>query len=171
MIRFTRFVYVGLFTGLLAACGGGDEADTNPPGGGTAGISSVPTLALGNQNIGTTGTAASITVTNSGTAPLNISGIQVTGSFTIGGNCSGQVAPQATCTLTVTFAPTAGGAATGVITIASNAPGSSHTISVSGTGVVAHPASQSRGTKSSVAFMRRFNRVVGREARRPRDSA
>lgn len=132
----TRYVYGGIFAALLAACGGGGGA-ANPAGGGTAGISSAGTLALGTQNIGTTGTAASITVTSSGSAALNITGIQVTGPFTTGGNCSGRLAPQATCTLTVAFAPTAGGAVTGLVTIASNVPGPSYTISLSGTGVVA----------------------------------
>ena len=97
-------------------------------------------LAFANQNTGTTSAARAITVTNTGTLALVVSGVTVTGtdaaSFTatpVAGCAS--VAPAASCTVNVTFAPTTGGAKAATVNIADNAPGSPHTVRLTGTGV------------------------------------
>ncbi|KAF0218337.1 MAG: polymorphic outer membrane [Geobacteraceae bacterium] len=84
---------------------------------------------------------ATITVTNTGTANLVIGTIASTdplaAPFSITGNtCSGaSLAPAATCTLTVRFAPTASAAASDTFDIPSNVTGTpTVTVSVSGTG-------------------------------------
>jgi trimeric autotransporter adhesin len=101
------------------------------------------TLAFANTLVGTTDpTTQPVTVTNTGTAPLNISGISLGGanasSFSQINNCSTTTAlgPGASCTITVAFAPTAAGALTATIGIADNASGSPQTVSLSGTGEV-----------------------------------
>ena len=97
-------------------------------------------LAFANQNTGTTSTAQAITVSNTGTLPLVVSGVTVTGtdaaSFTatpVAGCAS--IAPGASCAINVTFAPTTAGPKAATVTISDNAPGSPHTVRLTGTGV------------------------------------
>ena len=97
-------------------------------------------LAFANQNTGSTSVAQAITVSNTGTLPLVVSGVTVTGtdaaSFTAtpASGCA-SVTPGASCTVNVTFAPTTAGAKAATVNIADNAPGSPHTVRVTGTGV------------------------------------
>src|SRR5262249_6778861 len=69
----------------------------------------------------------------------NISSISITGSnpndFAQTNNCSSTLAPNATCTINVTFKPTAGGQRTAGISISSDARGSVPTVTLSGTGI------------------------------------
>jgi hypothetical protein len=97
-------------------------------------------VSFGNQPVGSTSTASAVTVTNSGTGPLNFTGIAVTGDFTIaagGTTCSTNtpVAASASCVINVTFIPTASGARSGSLTLTDNAGGSPQTVSLSGTGL------------------------------------
>ena len=90
---------------------------------------------FGTQRVGSTSAAQTITLTNSGTAAL--SGIAITlpaGDFTQSNDCGATLAVGASCTITALFAPTAAGARTGTISIASDAVGSPHTINLMGTG-------------------------------------
>src|SRR5215469_6420193 len=91
---------------------------------------------FGNDVVGTT-TSQTLTITNTGTAALNITQINKTGAafsasgFTLPLNLSaGQLA-----NITVAFLPTAVGAASGSLSIVSNAPTSPTSVSLSGTGV------------------------------------
>ena len=102
----------------------------------------------------------SVTLTNLGNASLNISSITASGDFalvTTATSCpyaGGSVAPEAKCTLDVTFTPTEAGARTGTVTVTDNAAGSPHTVPLSGTGVVPAP----NFSASSVTFA---NQLVG----------
>jgi hypothetical protein len=101
----------------------------------TALASGLPSaLSFATQNIGTTSTAQSVTLSNAGTAAMAISGIAATGDFGVTHNCGTGLGAGGFCTLGVTFKPTATGPRTGNITVASNAPGSPHSIALSGTG-------------------------------------
>jgi arylsulfate sulfotransferase len=86
---------------------------------------------------GAASTPIVVTVTNSGTAALNISSVAVAGSnagdFTTTNACSGAVAAMGTCTISVTFVPTASGPRSETITLTDNAPDSPQVINVSGT--------------------------------------
>ena len=75
-----------------------------------------------------------LVITSTGTAPLLITGIRVTGDYAGTSNCPRALAPGATCTLTGNFKPTATGARPGSVTITSNAPDSPTVIQLSGTG-------------------------------------
>jgi hypothetical protein len=86
------------------------------------------------QFLGTTSAAQSVTLTSSGTAPLVISGVASTGDFAFSGCGPATLAPGASCTFSITFRPFTEGAQSGAIVISSNAPGSPHTLSLSGTG-------------------------------------
>ncbi len=95
---------------------------------------SATSLDFGNQDQGTVSASQTITLTNSGSAALNIASIAVSGPFSSGGTCATSVAAGSNCTITIAFSPTVAGSATGVLTISDNTPTSPHTISLSGTG-------------------------------------
>ncbi len=105
----------------------------------TAVVSVSPTsAAFGNQAVNTSITRA-ITVRNTGFANLVVSGVSVGGtdasSFTAASGCTAPVAPTATCTVSVTFAPTTLGAKSATVSIASNDLASPKVVAVSGTSV------------------------------------
>ena len=88
----------------------------------------------------------SVTITNSGNADLTVSGITLGGSnpkmFSSTSTCTGKsIAPKATCTLTVTYEPTAAGTQSATVKITDNAPGSPHTVALAGTAVAPAAAS------------------------------
>jgi hypothetical protein len=60
--------------------------------------------------------------------------VGITGPFAEGNNCGTSLAAGASCTVTVTFAPTAAGSASGTLSVNSSAPGSPLTVALSGTG-------------------------------------
>jgi len=100
---------------------------------GTAGLST-STLAF-TQAVGTTSAAQTVTVTNSGTDALAISSVAAGAPFAVSAHtCTSALAPAATCTVSVTFAPAALGPATGTLTIASDGSNPTATVSLSGTG-------------------------------------
>lgn len=87
------------------------------------------------QPIGTTSGTQTITLTNDGNAALIISQVTLSGDFAQTNNCNSPLAAQASCTFSVTFIPTTAGTTFGAITIADDAPGNPHVISLSGNGV------------------------------------
>jgi hypothetical protein len=90
---------------------------------------------FGNENVGSTSSSQSVTVTNPGTSAVSMSSIGVTGPFGESNNCGTSLAAGATCTVGVTFSPTAAGSASGTLSVNSSAPGSPLTVALSGTGV------------------------------------
>lgn len=107
-------------------------------------ISSAPIASLssnsvgfGSQVVGHTSTAAPITLSNTGTSNLVISGITMGGAnpsdFGQTNTCS-TIAPGSTCTITPSFTPTIPGLRGAAIMIADNDASSPQTISLSGTG-------------------------------------
>lgn len=79
--------------------------------------------------------AQTVTISNTGNAPLTITGLAASGSFNQTNNCGNTVAAGARCTINVTFSPTAVGAGSGMLTMNDDAPGSPHIVALSGTGV------------------------------------
>lgn len=103
-----------------------------------AGVNVFPTsLAFGSLPVGTsqtTGTALGVALTNTGSVPLQLSGISTQGDFTETDTCGSSVAVGSTCTLTVNFAPTALGHRTGMLTINDNAGGGAQQVALAGDG-------------------------------------
>jgi hypothetical protein len=91
------------------------------------------------QAVGIASAAQNLVVTNTGTASLVISQMQAGGDFSLGNTspCAPPVSPGGTCTVQVTFTPTAMGSRAGTLTVTDNAPGSPHTVTLSGTGATA----------------------------------
>ena len=99
------------------------------------------TLDFGAQRVGTTGGVSSSTLTNSGSAPLTIGIIGLTGAnqgdFVQGNDCP--ISPAvldvgASCTISVRFSPTATGSRSAGISITDDAPNSPHGLPLTGTG-------------------------------------
>ena len=82
---------------------------------------------------GLTSAAQTVTLTNPGTLPLTVSSISVSGSFSQTNNCGASLAAGSSCTIAVSFTPTAPGAQLGSLTILDNASGSVQTVVLSGT--------------------------------------
>jgi hypothetical protein len=92
-------------------------------------------LSFGNVTVGSTATK-SITVTNSGNSNVAISSVGISGAgLTLSGGSAVSLTPSQSVTLAVQFTPAAPGAASGSVSIASNATGSPAAVTVSGTGV------------------------------------
>jgi|GEM_PF-1835883 len=108
---------------------------------------SPPSLNFGAVAPGTAAPAQQITVTNTGTLPLAVSGVSSSDpDFAVNSNCN-VVAINASCTVNVIFTPSATGARNATITILHNAPGGASTVSASGTGATA-----SIGVLAAVVF-------------------
>jgi hypothetical protein len=92
-------------------------------------------LAFGTEALGSS-TTLPVQLTNSGLTPLIISNIGVTGAgdFTEVNNCPAILSAGMSCTISVTFAPTAKGAKTGTVTVTDNVAAGQSTVALTGTG-------------------------------------
>ncbi len=129
---FRQFVMTGclIALGLLAASRGNAQAP--------AVTLSATEVTFGPQLATTTSAAQTVTLTNSGNAPLTFSGVTLVGSFAQTNTCptgSATLAAGANCTLSITFAPLAGSnvAVPGLIEIMDNATPSTQAITLVGT--------------------------------------
>src|SRR5208337_2067237 len=86
------------------------------------------------QQVGTSSSAQSVTLKNAGNATLSIASITVSGDFSQTNTCGSSLAANASCTLSVTFTPTAAGLRGGTLTITDNASPATQTVSLTGTG-------------------------------------
>ncbi len=87
------------------------------------------------QAVATASAPQTITVTNTGSAPLTISLVTTTGDFNETDNCAATpIAVSSTCTVQVRFLPTATGSRSGVLTVYGNVPGGQATAALTGIG-------------------------------------
>jgi hypothetical protein len=91
-------------------------------------------LSFSPQAIGTTSAPQTVTLSNTGNGALTITSIVVTGDFAQINTCGTSLAAGASCTISVTFTPTASGSRTGSLTITDNAVGSPQIVSLGGGG-------------------------------------
>jgi hypothetical protein len=85
------------------------------------------------QAMKTTSSPVGIAVTSTGEIPLNIGTITITGDFAETDNCANTTLPtNASCTINVTFTPTAAGTRTGTLTINDNALNAPQTVPLTG---------------------------------------
>lgn len=106
-------------------------------------VLSVNSLMFTSEVIGATTPAQSVTLSNNGNEALLISSLAASGTngtnateFAETNNCDGSVTAGASCTINVTFSPSATGLRTGALTITDDAttPASPQTVTLAGTG-------------------------------------
>ena len=145
-------------TGALSEIPGSPFGGTAAPG--TLAITGIPLQAVSGPvaalfpasegfasiTVGQSSNSKLVTLTNTGDQALSVTSINLTGAdpadFLVTPNCSAPtvLAPNATCTISVVFSPTAAGARQASLTITDNAPGSPQSILLSGTGAAPLPA-------------------------------
>ena len=105
---------------------------------------SAQTLSFNSTTVGSTNTAPSITLTNSGTAALAITSISFVGTnataFTETNTCGISLAIGKSCGIVVSFKPTVAGTLTATLDVKDNEAGSPQTLAVSGIAVNTAPA-------------------------------
>ncbi|MBI1940325.1 MAG: choice-of-anchor D domain-containing protein, partial [Acidobacteria bacterium] len=92
-------------------------------------------LSFDDQLLGTSSAAQTVTLSNEGQAVLNVSNIVAGPDFAVSHTCASPTPVGGACTITVAFVPTVPGAIADAVTIADNAPGSPHVVSLTGTGL------------------------------------
>ena len=100
-----------------------------------------PALVFNPTVIARSSVAQIATLTNTGTTPMQVAGINFTGananSFSQTNNCPATLIGGANCTINVTFTPSSGGSLAATLSVSDTAPGSPQVISLTGTGVSA----------------------------------
>jgi hypothetical protein len=100
-------------------------------------------VTFANQALTTTSAPQIVTVKNSGNATLNIASILLGGAnaadFGKTSTCGTTLAVSASCTITVTFTPSASGMRNATVTLTDDALDSPQTLLLSGTGVTSNP--------------------------------
>jgi subtilase family serine protease len=111
------------------------------------------TLTFPSTKIGVSSAALPATLKNTGQSALTISSVTVSGtnggSFTAASNCGASLAAGASCTISVTFKPAKSGALTAILSVADNAAGSPHKVTLDGTGAATAGITL---TPTSIAF-------------------
>lgn len=102
---------------------------------GTASLSPT-TVTFAKQNIWTSSSAQTVTLTNTGNTPLEIISVVASGDYAQTNNCDSSLATSASCSINVSFQPSGGGTRTGYITVSDTDASSLQTISLTGTGRV-----------------------------------
>jgi hypothetical protein len=92
-------------------------------------------LAFASVAAGTTSAEKTVTLTNSGTGALSIGSIAASGDFTQTNKCPSSLAVKSSCTVNVTFNPSATGAITGALTFTDGATTSPQLVKLTGTGI------------------------------------
>jgi phospholipase C len=92
-------------------------------------------LTFGQQVIGTISAGQTVTLTNSGTVVLSITGIRASAGYGVSNACGSKLQVGKSCTFTVTFAPTVAGTITGTVMVFDNVKGSPQKVSLTGTAI------------------------------------
>jgi Abnormal spindle-like microcephaly-assoc'd, ASPM-SPD-2-Hydin len=145
-VRFTPTATVGTRTAtVLVTHNGLRSPEKIQLTGSAAAVDTAPAVTFGpasltfaDQRLGTKSAGQDVTITNTGTADLNVSKVALGGAnatdFTTSNDCVGvSVAPGGTCTVTARFTPQqTAGAKTATVTITDDAPLSPRTVALSG---------------------------------------
>lgn len=96
---------------------------------------STNSLAFSALLVGQTSGAQQVVLSNPGTVPVEITGVTTAGDFAQTSNCVGTLAIGASCTVDVTFSPTAVGTRNGQLLVQTDASGTPRTVLLTGEGV------------------------------------
>lgn len=110
-------------------------------------------LGFGSVKLGTSSTPRTITLTNTGTGALSLTGIESSsGEFMVSHDCPAKLAAQASCTLSVVYRPAATNAAESIVVV-SDAPSSPNSVVLTGLGATTDlPALAWQGNVTSLSF-------------------
>jgi len=118
-----------------------DSAVTSPQTVSLSGTGSAPVTFSSNSinfstvRVGTTSSARTVTLTNHLSSALTIAAVSASTGFAVASNtCGASIGAGATCTVGVTFSPTATGPVTGTLTFTDTAVTSPQVVTLSGTG-------------------------------------
>ncbi len=126
-------------------------------------------LTFAGQAVATPSASQPVTLTNNGGAPLTIASVAFAGTnssdFSESDNCvsSSPIAPAGTCTINVTFTPTAVGTRTATLVVTDNSGdinGSEHSINLTGTGTQDTPVITSLSPNAATAGGAAFTLTV-----------
>ena len=116
----------------------------------TTATASPASLNFSGQMYGSSSSAQTVTLRNTGAVVLTPTSVAVSGDFSETDNCAGNtVQPGQSCAIQVTFTPTQIGSRTGHLTIYTNVTGGQLTVSLSGSGV---PAGGVNLSPSTISF-------------------
>jgi hypothetical protein len=118
-------------------CNSDDPTPVYPPYPASAVTVAPSALSFGAQADGTTSAAQTVTVSNPTSSAASVASISASGDFAQTNTCGSSIAANGSCTVSVTFTPTAGGTQTGSLTV--NAGGVTDTVSLTGTGIAPGP--------------------------------
>ncbi len=93
-------------------------------------------LAFGSVPVGAVSSPRSVVLSNGGSVPLELFGVSATGDFQVSGQCPWELAPGQSCTLSVSFAPSAPGPREGRVLFRTDAPGSPQEVELTGSATV-----------------------------------
>lgn len=126
---FTIADSAGTQTASLSGTGQAPATDTLAP----------LALTFAPQQLSTASAAQTVTLTNSGDAPLTLIAETVSGDFTVVNGCGASLAGHSNCAIQVAFAPAALGARSGILTVSDALR--TQTVNLSGTGTAPPGAS------------------------------
>ncbi|HEY0785409.1 MAG TPA: choice-of-anchor D domain-containing protein [Acidobacteriaceae bacterium] len=133
----------GAQAGTLTVTDGAETETATLSGTAMAGATdtlSTNALTFAPQVVGTVSAAQGVTMTNSGGATLGLIATQVTGPFLVSNGCGSQLGGGLSCTINVSYAPTAAGTESGTLVVTDNTP-RSQTVTLTGSGVLPPTAS------------------------------
>lgn len=158
-MNFRRYTCLLIFVALVClaftGCGTGAKtagSSVSSAGSTSAATLSVSSLVFSSQSLNTTSPAETVTITNTGGAGLTLTSVSVSGDFAQTNNCGSTLPAGASCTVSVTFTPTAAGTRSGTLSIADDATGSPQQVALSGTGVSATTAATLAATVSAASL-------------------
>jgi hypothetical protein len=122
---------------LWTACGGG--SGTMLQQGSPEASLSASTVTFAGQNVGIASSAVALTLSNTDSVALSITGISIagpnSGDFTESNTCGSSLAAGAACSINLTFTPAGTGPRTAMLSVSDDAPGSPLTVTITGTGL------------------------------------
>jgi hypothetical protein len=148
----------GTFTGTFSIgdSAGNQSVSLTGTGGTTTGGSvtlSPASLTFASQAVGTTSAAQAATLSNTTASAISITSVTTSGDFHVASNgCGSSLAAGASCTVSVTFTPTASGTRTGSLAVTDSAGTQSTSLNGTGasstSGVTLSPTSLSFGSQA-----------------------
>jgi hypothetical protein len=143
---FIRLLVLACVATLSSVCTFGQTVTVSPT-----------SLSFGNQVLGTSSSVKKVTLKNGQSTSISVSSIVSNlADFTRSTSCSATLTPGSSCTISVTFTPSALGLRSGTLSVNDTGAGSPQTVALSGTGVAAVTA-----TPSSISF---GNQPVGQKS-------